>query len=605
MEVLPSQNHVEALLTEGYCVIDGRTQLQLQILQAQSEVAELVQHGSFRVLPDEIRSGLLGRGSCRIAELPSPLLCREGPASALETLDATLTRLAKVVSSYWQISGRSVGILHEASSKLLDAELTQAECCKWFGHFVCNRVMVLIYLGPGKAQLKLEPEEDGSESEGEFSDAWPVTEVLNPGDLVLVQQELQLRLHSREQCYCLSCFLQGRPQLTSCAKVLQEWAENYAETETPTDERLQLLQDHLYCKGLGLAVCSFGGRLPSSWQVDAWSSAQLWGPDVVLQVPLTRWDHEELYDPKPSAWQEGKTYCRHAGFMDGIDLFDYRLFNISVREAGEMEPRQRMALEVAYESLQRAGFRKPRLSASTGGIYVGAENWSEWDGCSTSSFTATGRASSILAGRISYVLGLKGPAVALDTGDCSGLTAVNFGAKALQEDGFTSIPEFCCSLGTSVLLAGHRWVSRQAAGLLSSSGRCFTFDSAASGLLPGEATGALILRREVDEPEGFLEGLAMQHLGRAASLSSASSSGEQEVLAESTLLDDAAEVLALCKVLGADRRVPLQLTALRPGQGGLENLPGLCALLRTLWAASHRAQVPAVHLRQLNSYLER
>lgn len=627
------QQHVQAMLAEGYCITSMRWEPHL-LPQAQRKALQLAADGSFRMLPYEIRDSLLGPGSGRVADMGPPAQCKGASAAGgtLGTLDGTLTHLAAMISRHYvQLSGRSAGLLHEASPVTTSGtlELSEEQCCEWFGLFARNRIMVLLFLGPGDAQLELKAWEDsesdsesGSGSENEARWAKSVVQVLSPGDLVLIQAHLQPRLHAVQRCFSLSCFLQEQqPQLTPAAKVLQKWAEHRAATAA-AEGPLQLLQDHLFCQGLGLSICSWQGRFPGSWQAEVWSS-QVQGPDLVLQVPLARWDHEELYDPATDCWRSGKTFCRHAGFTDGIDLFDCKLFNISAVEAREMEPRQRMALEVAYDVMHRAGFRKSRLSSITGGIYVGAENWSEWNSLSTTSFSATGRAASILAGRISFVLGLKGPAVALDTGDCSGLTAVHFGAKALQEDGFQAVPEFCCCLGTSVLLSAQRWAARQAAGLLTAPGRCFTFDSEASGLVPGEATAALMLRREAEDSKVLLEALALQHLGRSASLTSGSSSAEQELLAEalagagirpasldlaecsgrSTLLDDAAEVLALRKVYAAQKEregSPLQLAAVRPGHGALEHVPGLCALLRACWAAGHQTTLPVVHLRQLN-----
>lgn len=644
MEPQLLKQHVQAMLVEGYCITAMRWEPQL-MPQAQRKALQFAEDGSFHMLPYEIRDSLLGPGSGRVADMGPPAQCKGalGAAGPLGTLDGTLTQLAATISRHGvQLSGRSAGLLHEAShpgTTLQRLELSEEQCCEWFGLFSRNRIMVLLFLGPGDAQLELKAWEDsesdsesgsGSENEdggshGKLQARWAksVVQVLSPGDLLLIQPHLQPRLHAVQRCFSLSCFLQEQqPQLTPAAKVLQKWAEHRAATAA-AEGPLQLLQDHLFCQGLGLSICSWQGRFPGSWQAEAWSSSQMQGPDLVLQVPLARWDHEEVYDPATEGWRSGKTFCRHAGFTDGIDLFDCKLFNISAGEAREMEPRQRMALEVAYDVIHRAGFRKSRLSSITGGIYVGAENWSEWNSLSTSSFSATGRAASILAGRISFVLGLKGPAVALDTGDCSGLTAVHFGTKALQEDGFQAVPEFCCCLGSSVLLSAQRWAARQAAGLLTAAGRCFTFDSEASGLVPGEATAALMLRSEAEDSKVLLEGLALQHLGRSASLTSGSASAEQELLAEalagagirpasldlaecsgrSTLLDDAAEVLALRKVYAARKEreaSPLQLAAVRPGQGALEHVPGLCALLRACWAAGHQTTLPLVHLRQLN-----
>ncbi|CAE7811731.1 ppsA [Symbiodinium sp. CCMP2592] len=297
-----------------------------------------------------------------------------------------------------------------------------------------------------------------------------------------------------------------------------------------------------------------------------------------------------------------------------------------------MEPRQRHALETGYEAIYHAGFRRVQLQGLTAAVYVGAENSSEWpelSGASTKAtgFTATGAASSILAGRISFVLGLKGPAVSLDVGDCSSLSAVHFGAQVQRECG-TEMPEFSCAVGVSVLLSPRSWPPRQAAGLLGATGRCRVFDATASGAVPGEGTAAAVLWRKADEEqEGFLEGTAMQHVGRAASLTAPSCPGEQELVCEALrsaavapssldsvelhgwchVLDDGVGVVAAARALEAGSRGPgkasLCIGSIRSGHGAVEAAQGIAALLRLLAFTAYGALAPAIHLRQLNPYV--
>ncbi|CAJ1416816.1 unnamed protein product [Effrenium voratum] len=598
--------HLERLLQEGYCLV----QQPALRGEAWSEIQRLRQDRS-QELPEEISEGLLGPGSRYVVELP--LQFAQG--STLAAADAKLTAAARQVAALgrWKLCTRSSGLLHQAGTVAEAPELTQEQCCRWFRRFARSRVTVLLFLGPQAAKLQLQSwEDDLSESDDDLEEKPFVsrTEVLAPGTLLLATG-LRLRLLSGSS---LTCFLQeSQPRLTPPAQVLQDWALEQAAAETPLEGPLQRLQDHLFCQGPKLVLPSRALHAPGAWQAEAWLGAQVAGPDLVLEA-RSRWDHGDFFDPRPDAWREGRTYCRHAGFLDGLDLFDCRAFNVSQREAESMEPRQRQALEVAYESMHAAGFRRGRAVCGAG-IYVGAENCSEWTSLQTAtSFTATGMASSILAGRISFVLGLKGPAVALDTGDCSGLTAVHFGAKARGRlrtrvlllhrylgDAFSEAVGSETGGESPVALRAvlHLRRRRSGAGAGGGHGR--------GGAEEREATG------DGADPEGFLEAVSLQHLGQTASLSAPSSSSEQELVAEAlrsaqisadsvdlvefscrgTILDDAAEALALLRVL-----TPGVFSSLKPGQGGLEATGGLLALLRSSTAkpsASSTATLASPH----------
>src|SRR5499427_9130145 len=118
--------------------------------------------------------------------------------------------------------------------------------------------------------------------------------------------------------------------------------------------------------------------------------------------------------------------AREGGFLDGVEEFDAGFFGISPREALEMDPQQRLLLEVVWEALERAGIRPETLSGSRTGAYVGClgVDYGTRSLADLSMWSATGLLSSVLAGRVSYVLGLEGPAMTVDTACSSSLTAL-------------------------------------------------------------------------------------------------------------------------------------------------------------------------------------
>jgi len=148
------------------------------------------------------------------------------------------------------------------------------------------------------------------------------------------------------------------------------------------------------------------------------------GRDVIGPFP-DRWDTEALYDPDPDA--RGKSYAREGGFLRDVDQFDAGFFGISPREALSMDPQQRLVLEVAWEALEQAGLRPGELNESSTGVYLGSMGSDYGQGNPSlellDGYVGTGQASSVLSGRVSYALGLQGPAMTVDTACSSSLVA--------------------------------------------------------------------------------------------------------------------------------------------------------------------------------------
>ena len=163
------------------------------------------------------------------------------------------------------------------------------------------------------------------------------------------------------------------------------------------------------------------------------------GVEAVREVPAERWDVERVYDPDPDA--PGKTYARHAGFLEQVDRFDPQFFGISPREAQAMDPQQRLLLEVAWEALEHAGQAPDRLGGSAVGVFVGIASTDyaslqikTQELARMGAYYGSGIAHSVAAGRIAYVLGLQGPAVSIDTACSSSLVAVHLACQSLRAD---------------------------------------------------------------------------------------------------------------------------------------------------------------------------
>ncbi len=188
-----------------------------------------------------------------------------------------------------------------------------------------------------------------------------------------------------------------------------------------------------------IAVIGMGCRFPGG----ANDPAAFWrllseGRDAVRTVPADRWDVDAFYDANPDT--VGKTYTRQAGFLDvPVDGFDAAFFGITPREAASMDPQQRLLLETCWEALEDAGQDAEALSGSRTGVFVGINSndygrlLAECDSLTRlDAYTFTGNTASVAAGRLSFLLGLQGPSVAVDTSCSSSLVAVHLACQALR-----------------------------------------------------------------------------------------------------------------------------------------------------------------------------
>jgi len=217
------------------------------------------------------------------------------------------------------------------------------------------------------------------------------------------------------------------------------------------------------------------------------------GVDAVTAIGAERWPLDLFGVPRQG--ERGKSYTWKAGVVDGYDRFDPAFFGISPREASEIDPQQRLVLELAVEALEDAGQPRAILAGSETGVFLGVSSTDfaalRWtDPGSWNAYTGTGSALSICANRLSYCLDLRGPSLVVDTACSSSLVALHLAVTSLRRGESTA----ALVGGVNVLLTPYPFISFSQASMLSPDGRCKAFSSDGRGYVRAEGGVVMVLK---------------------------------------------------------------------------------------------------------------
>ena len=381
-----------------------------------------------------------------------------------------------------------------------------------------------------------------------------------------------------------------------------------------------------------IAIVGMGMRLPGGVH-DAESFAKLlWsGGDAVTEIPADRWSLDAFYAEDPDA--VGKMTTRHGAFLEHVDQFDAEFFGISPREAASMDPQQRLMLEVAWEALEDAGHAPSSLDGSRTGIYVGVANndygralFSHTD--LIDAYVSTGNAYSVVAGRLSYFLGLQGPSIAIDTACSSSLVALHLACQGLR----LGECDLALAGGVNVILTPELNINFSKARMMAPDGRCKTFDAAADGYVRGEGCATVVLRRlsdalaDGDRILAVIRGSAVNQDGRSGGLTAPNGPAQEAVVRAAlkigeiepgtvsyiethgtgTPLGDPIEVGALGAVFakGRDANHPLIIGSVKSNIGHLEAAAGIAGLIKVVLGLQRQEIPPNLHFKSGNPRID-
>lgn len=386
-----------------------------------------------------------------------------------------------------------------------------------------------------------------------------------------------------------------------------------------------------------IAIVSMACRLPGGIS----TPDQYWklleeGKELIELFPTDRWDVDSFYDPDPDAI--GKTYCKEGGFLKNIDKFDAAFFGIAPREAQAMDPQQRLILETVWEALERGGIRPFELDNSLTGVYIGSTGsdyglWGEaerFDG-----YRLTGVTSSVLSGRVAYLLGLQGAAITIDTACSSSLVALHLATQALR----LGECELALAGGVQVMNTPARFIEFSRLRGVAPDGRCKSFSAKANGAGWSEGCGILVLKRLSDAQKdgdkilALIRGTAVNQDGRSQGLTAPNGPAQQRVILRAlelsnlspsdidaieahgtgTNLGDPIEAGALEELFGKSRPAgrPLYLGSSKSNIGHTQAAAGVFGVMKMVLALQHEklpkslyANEPSPHINWEQSGLE-
>jgi polyketide synthase PksN len=375
-----------------------------------------------------------------------------------------------------------------------------------------------------------------------------------------------------------------------------------------------------------IAIVGLAGRYPQAETLEAFWRNLAEGRDCIEEVPPGRWDH-----PRYAARSTQGTWSRWGGFLRDADAFDPLFFGIAPLEAERMDPQERLVLQTAWHTLEDAGYNRAALEQACGnrvGVFIGVM-YSEYQlypsleqGLGMSGSYGT------IANRVSYVLNLRGPSMAIDTMCSSSLTALHLACESIRRGDCA----WALAGGVNLSLHPSKYATHAVLNMPSSDGRCHSFGAGGDGFVPGEGVGAVLLKplaqalADGDHVYGVIKASAINHGGKTNGYTVPSPDAQQALVATAlqraglhpraisyveahgtgTALGDPIEIAGLSRAFGehtAERQF-CAIGSVKSNIGHCESAAGIAGLTKVLLQLQHGELAPSLHARVPNPNID-
>nr|WP_206612483.1 polyketide synthase Pks13 [Prescottella agglutinans] len=380
-----------------------------------------------------------------------------------------------------------------------------------------------------------------------------------------------------------------------------------------------------------IAIVGLATRFPGAGH----TPQELWkllieGRDAVTDLPEDRWA-EFTADPYVAAAVEKA--ATKGGYLDDVQGFDAEFFAMSPLEVQNVDPQQRLALELTWEALEHAHIPANELKGREVGVFLGSsandyQLIAVSDPASAHPYALTGTSTAIVANRVSYFYDFRGPSIALDTACSSSLVAVHQAVRSLR----AGESEIALAGGVNMLLAPPATLGFDEGGILTEDGKIKAFSSDANGIVRAEGGGVVVLKRLEDaERDGdtilaVIAGTAVNQDGRSNGLLAPNPDAQADCLRHAyrdagivpsgvdyieahgtgTILGDPIEADALGRVVGRGRDAdkPALLGSAKTNFGHLEAAAGAAGLIKVVLAMQEDVIPASLNYAGPNPYIQ-
>lgn len=383
--------------------------------------------------------------------------------------------------------------------------------------------------------------------------------------------------------------------------------------------------------GLEIAVIGMACRFPGAKNIE-----EFWENIKTGTESITFFSKEELMEAGvPKEQLDHENYVRAKGKVDRHDHFDAAFFGYSQREAEVMDPQVRMFHEVAWESLENAGYNPETYSqpiglfgAASANLYWQASSMLLRNSSSSEQFAAVQLTDKdFMNTQISYKLNLKGPSIAVDTACSSSLTAVHLASRAL----LTGDCKMALAGGVTVTCPHKKGYMYQEGMIMSPDGRCRAFDAEAKGTVGGEGCGVVVLKtlkqalKDQDHIYAVIKGSAYNNDGsRKVGYTAPSIEGQADVIRKAlnisrvepesisyveahgtgTSLGDPVEIEALKQAFQTEKKQYCAIGSVKTNIGHLDSAAGIAGFIKTALSLKARTLPPSLHYKKPNPKID-